>query len=141
MAIFRRWMEQVRDLGLDRKCFILAGVGPVKLLRALAHMQREAPGMFVPDAVVRRLRGVPEDRVAAEGLALCSEIIAEVRTIPGVSGVHVMAFGWEDAIPEILERAGLSATHKDGVILRRNDEGSASPRSQHEAEPSTAAQG
>ncbi len=101
-------MEQVRNLGLDRKCFVLAGVGPVKSLRALEHMRREVPGMYVPDDVVRRLRGVPDDRVAAEGLKLCSEIIAQVRTIPGVAGVHVMAFGWEDAIPEILERAGLS---------------------------------
>jgi methylenetetrahydrofolate reductase (NADPH) len=109
IAIFRSWMEQLRDLGLDKKCFVLAGVGPIKSLRALEHMQREVPGMYVPDTVARRLRGVPDDRVAAEGLALCSEIIAEVRTIPGVAGVHVMAFGWEDAIPEILERAGLAA--------------------------------
>jgi methylenetetrahydrofolate reductase (NADPH) len=109
VALFTRWMQQVRDLGLDRKCFVLAGVGPVKSLRALEHMQRGVPGMYVPDAVARRLRGVPEDRVAAEGLALCAEIIAEVRTIRGVAGVHVMAFGWEVAIPEILERAGLAA--------------------------------
>ena len=45
--------------------------------------------------------------MAAEGLALCSEIIAELKTIPGVAGAHVMAFNWEDAIPELLERAGL----------------------------------
>jgi methylenetetrahydrofolate reductase (NADPH) len=64
--------------------------------------------MYVPDDVVRRLRGVPEDKVSEEGLKLCSEIIAECKTIPGVAGVHVMAFSWEDAIPEILERAGLT---------------------------------
>jgi methylenetetrahydrofolate reductase (NADPH) len=46
--------------------------------------------------------------VAQEGLNLCSEIISQVKAIPGVAGVHVMAFNWEDAIPEILERAGLS---------------------------------
>jgi methylenetetrahydrofolate reductase (NADPH) len=107
VAIFERWMQQVRDLGLDRRCYILAGVGPVKSLRALEHMRREVPGMYVPDAVVQRLRGVPEDRVSAEGLALCAEVIQQVREIPGVAGVHVMAFGWEDAVPEILERAGV----------------------------------
>ena len=63
--------------------------------------------MYVPDEVVRRLRGVPADQVSAEGLKLCSEIIAEVKEIPGVAGVHVMAVSWEDAVPEILERAGL----------------------------------
>jgi methylenetetrahydrofolate reductase (NADPH) len=54
------------------------------------------------------LRGVPEERVAAEGIKLCSEIIEQVKAIPGVAGVHIMAFSWEDAIPEILERAGLA---------------------------------
>jgi methylenetetrahydrofolate reductase (NADPH) len=107
IGIFSAWMQQVRDLGLDKKCFILAGVGPIKSLRALEHMRAEVPGMYVPDDIVRRLHGVPSDRVAAEGLAVCSEIISQVKAIPGVAGVHVMAFNWEDAIPEILERAGL----------------------------------
>ena len=107
IEIFRTWMQHIRDLGLDRKCSILAGVGPIKSVRALEHMRAEVPGMYVPDDIVRRLRGVPEDRVAAEGLALCSELITQIKDIPGVAGVHVMAFSWEDAIPEILERAGI----------------------------------
>jgi methylenetetrahydrofolate reductase (NADPH) len=105
VGIFSAWMQHVRDLGLDKKCFILAGVGPIKSLRALEHMRAEVPGMYVPDEVVRRLHGVPADRVAEEGLKLCSEIITQVKDMPGVAGVHVMAFNWEDAIPEILQRA------------------------------------
>jgi methylenetetrahydrofolate reductase (NADPH) len=108
VGIFTKFMQHVRDLGLDKRCFILAGVGPIRSLRALEHMRREVPGMYVPDEVVRRLRGVPPDRVADEGSKLCSEIITQVKAIPGVAGVHVMAFNWEDAIPEILERAGFS---------------------------------
>lgn len=107
LPIFARWMDEVRGLGLERRCHILAGVGPIKSLRAMEHMRNEVPGMYVPDEVVRRLRGVPEERVAAEGLTICVEVIQQVRELPGVAGVHVMAFGWEDAIPEILERAGL----------------------------------
>jgi methylenetetrahydrofolate reductase (NADPH) len=107
VPIFERWMQQVRDLGIDKRCYVLAGVGPVKSLRALEHMRGEVPGMYVPDHVVKRLRGVPEDRVSEEGLALCAEIVQQVREIPGVAGVHVMAFGWEEAVPEILERAGV----------------------------------
>ncbi len=106
--IFGEWMRQLRDLGVDKRCYILAGVGPIKSVRALEHMRQEVPGMYVPDDVVRRLRGVPEDKVAAEGIKLCSEIISEVKEIPGVAGVHVMAVNWEEAVPEILERAGLA---------------------------------
>jgi methylenetetrahydrofolate reductase (NADPH) len=107
VPVFARWMEQVRDLGLHERCFVLAGVGPVRSLRALEHMRREVPGIHVPDDVVRRLQGAPEDQIAAEGIALCAETIQQLREIPGVAGVHIMAFGWEEAVPEILERAGL----------------------------------
>jgi methylenetetrahydrofolate reductase (NADPH) len=65
--------------------------------------------MYVPDEVVRRLQGVPAERVADEGLKVCAEIVEQVRAIPGVAGVHLMAFAWEEAIPEILQRAGVPA--------------------------------
>jgi methylenetetrahydrofolate reductase (NADPH) len=116
VKIFADWMERVRDLGLDKRCSILAGVGPVKSLRAMEHMRAEVPGMYVPEDVARRLRGVPSDRVAEEGLKLCSEIIAQCKEIPGVAGVHVMAFSWEDAIPEILERAGVARQRSPALV-------------------------
>ena len=106
VAAFGHWMAEVRDLGLDQRCRILAGVGPVRSLRALDHL-RGLPGMHIPEEVDRRLRGVPAGRVAEEGLAMCAEIIEQVRQIPGVSGVHVMAPGHEQAIPAVLGRAGL----------------------------------
>ena len=48
------------------------------------------------------------DQVAEQGVRLCAEIIEQIREIPGVSGVHVMAPGYEQGIPGILERAGLA---------------------------------
>jgi methylenetetrahydrofolate reductase (NADPH) len=66
----------------------------------------------VPDEVGRRLRGVPEQRVAEEGIRICAETIEQVREIEGVAGVHVMAFGNEQAIPEVLERAGCAPANR-----------------------------
>jgi methylenetetrahydrofolate reductase (NADPH) len=71
-------------------------------------MRTGVPGLHIPDEVDRRLRAVPADQVAEEGLRICTEIIEQVREIPGVSGVHVMAPGYEHGIPGILERAGLA---------------------------------
>jgi methylenetetrahydrofolate reductase (NADH) len=110
VAAFGRWMAEVRDLGLDQRCRILAGVGPVRSLRALGHL-RSLPGVHIPEEVDRRLNAVPPDRVAEEGLAMCAEIIEQVRQIPGVSGVHVMAPGSEHVLPVLLERAGLPRRH------------------------------
>jgi methylenetetrahydrofolate reductase (NADPH) len=104
---FTTFMAQVRDLGLDERCHILAGVGPIMSARALSHLQNAVPGVHIPAQVARRLLGVPAERFADAGIALCAEIIAELRQIPGVSGVHVMAVGNEQRIPEILQQAGL----------------------------------
>jgi len=116
VPVFTRWMADVRDLGLDQRCKILAGVGPVRSLRALEFMSNNIPGLWIPDEIGRRLRGVPADRVADEGLAMCAEIIQQILRIPGVSGVHVMAPGFEHGIPEVLARAGLAraATARPG---------------------------
>jgi methylenetetrahydrofolate reductase (NADPH) len=99
-------MANVRDLGLDQRCGIIDRVGPIRSLRGLAHMSG-VPGVYVPDDIGHRLRSCPADRVADEGLRICADIIQQVLQIPGVSGIHVMAPGFEQAIPEILGMAGL----------------------------------
>jgi methylenetetrahydrofolate reductase (NADPH) len=112
---FARWMAQVRDLGLTERCGILAGVGAVRSVRALEYMREHVPGVEVPDGVFQRLQAVPEDKQAAEGVKLAAEIIQQVSEIPGVAGVHLLVAGNEQAVPDILDRAGLQITRgRDG---------------------------
>jgi methylenetetrahydrofolate reductase (NADPH) len=103
---FKAWMQAARELGLTQRCAVLAGVGPIRSLRALERM-KQIPGIVIVPAVEQRLRGVPEDRVLDESITICAEIISELREIPDLAGVHVMAFGAEDLVPQIVERAGL----------------------------------
>jgi methylenetetrahydrofolate reductase (NADPH) len=114
-AAFAQWMAEVTGLGLDRQCAILAGVGPVRSLRALDHLAHNVPGVHVPDQVQRRLRAAGPDRVADEGVALCAELIAEIREIPGVRGIHVMAPGFGASIPRILTLAGFTRRFTTGL--------------------------
>jgi methylenetetrahydrofolate reductase (NADPH) len=111
VAAFGQWMTQVRDLGLHERCHILAGVGAVRSRRALDFMREKVPGVHVPDDVYRRLTAVPADRFAAEGARLAAETVLQVREIKGVAGVHLLAPGNEQAIPVILEGAGIKACH------------------------------
>ena len=106
VAAFAGWLARVRDLGLTQRCGVLAGVGPIRSLRALDVMAG-LPGVAVPPALERRLRGVPAHRVAEEGMAACAEIVAALRELPGLAGVHVMAVAYEQGVPEILTAAGL----------------------------------
>lgn len=109
---FGEFMKRVSDLGLDKKCYILAGVGPIKSIGMARYMQTSVPGMDVPEDVIARLKGVPKDQVRKEGIKQCAEIIQQVRQMPGVAGVHVMAIEWEEAVPEILELSGLAPRPK-----------------------------
>lgn len=104
---FERWMAGLRDLGVTERCAVLAGVGPIRSPRALNMLSDGVPGVHVPDGVARRLRGVPADRFAEEGVRLCVETIQRLAEVPGVAGVHLMAFGFEHGLPDILGRAGV----------------------------------
>ena len=106
VAAFAGWLARVRDLGLTQRCGVLAGVGPIRSLRALDVMAG-LPGVAVPPALERRLCGVPAHRVAEEGMAACAETVAALRELPGLAGVHVMAVAYEQGVPEILTAAGL----------------------------------
>lgn len=102
---FARWMEEVREWGLHRKTFIMAGVIPVKSVRALKYMKEEVPGLEIPDYFLERMRKAKDPK--EEGVQICTEIINEVQKIKGVSGVHIMAIAWESVVPEIVKRCGL----------------------------------
>lgn len=101
------FMAAVRDQGLAERVFILVGVGPLRSAKAAEFMRSKIPGIVIPDEVVRRLRGVPADKQKAEGRRICIDMIQQVREIPGVSGVHVMAYRQEELVAEIIEDAGL----------------------------------
>ena len=107
VARLRQFMRAVRDLGLHERVFILVGVGPLRSAKAAEWIRSKVPGVVIPDAVIHRLRGVPEDRQRQEGRQICLEIIQEIREIPGVHGIHVMAYRQEHLVAEIIEEAGL----------------------------------
>jgi methylenetetrahydrofolate reductase (NADPH) len=104
---FAEWMKMVRDMGLHEKVKILAGVAPIKSVGAARYMQTKVPGMDVPDEIIERLQGVPKEERSKEGIKVCIDIINQVRQIKGVAGIHLMAIEWEEAVPEIVEAAGL----------------------------------
>lgn len=104
---FREYMKRVCDMGLHEKVYILAGVAPVKSLGAARYMATKVPGMDVPDEIIERMRKTPREKRKEEGIEICVEIIQQVREIPGVRGVHIMAIEWEEAVPEIVKRAKL----------------------------------
>ncbi len=102
---FSKFMEMCRDLGLDEKAYILAGITPPKSVGMARYMKNFVPGMDVTDEVIKRMQGAKNKQ--QEGIKIAVDIINQVKEIKGVAGVHVMAIEWEEAVEEIVEKAGL----------------------------------
>ncbi len=107
MDTFKTFMKMAADRGITEKCAILAGITPMKNVGMARYMQKRVPGIDVPDAVVKRMGGVPKEKQAQEGIDLAVEQIEEIKSIPGIKGFHIMAIEWEEKVPEIVERVGL----------------------------------
>jgi methylenetetrahydrofolate reductase (NADPH) len=105
VPLLKEFMRRIEDLGLLEKVFILVGVGPLRSAKAAEWMRTHVPGLHIPDAVIARMAGAAD--AAREGRNVCVELIQEIRSVPGVSGVHVMAYRQEDSVPEIIERSGV----------------------------------
>lgn len=105
VPLMARFMARVRDLGLHERCFILAGCGPLASARAAKWIRANVPGVHIPDAVIARLEGAKNQR--EEGKRICVEIIQQLREMPGIAGVHLMAYKQEESIAEIVHASGV----------------------------------
>ena len=107
MEKFRDFMKKVVDMGLHEKCYILAGVTPMKSAGMANFMSKFVPGMDIPDSLKKRLKGVEKEDQPEEGIKYALEQIEEFKEMEGVAGVHLMAIEWEEKVPEIAKRAGM----------------------------------
>ncbi len=104
---FAAWLGMARDRGLTERAFILGGVTPLKSAGMARYMKNKVSGMDIPQEVVQRMEGEPKERQREEGIRICVETIERLKEMPGVHGVHIMAIEWEEAVADIVARAGL----------------------------------
>jgi len=105
VAKFAEYMEMVCDQGLDKQAHILAGVIPIRSVGMARYMRDYVSGVSVPDEIITRLESA--EKAKDEGVKIILEIIDQLKEIPGVHGIHIMAVGWEDIVAEMVEGAGL----------------------------------
>ena len=121
LPVFTRWMAELGDLGVLGRCAVLAGVGVIRSARMLEFLSSgKVPGVQIPEPIQRRLRGVASDDVGAEGAKIAAEIIATVRQIPGVAGVHLLTAGYEKQTPELLRLAGVDRCQPEELASNGN---------------------
>lgn len=102
---FAEYMRLVCEMGLDKKAYILAGVIPMKSVGMARYMRDYVAGVDVPTELVTRMENAKDSK--EEGVKICLEIIEQLVAMPGVHGIHIMAVGWEEIVPTIVQEAHL----------------------------------
>jgi methylenetetrahydrofolate reductase (NADPH) len=100
IAIARRWIARLHDLGLTNRLKLLIGVSPIPSARSARWMRTRLFGTIIPDSIVERLDRAGDPR--REGVQICVEIMHELAAIPGVAGAHIMAPQNPSAIAEVI---------------------------------------
>jgi methylenetetrahydrofolate reductase (NADPH) len=85
---------------------VFVGVAPLRSVKQARYMNEHLPGVHIPDDLLQALEDAGPE-AAALGTAQCVEIVSGLQAMRGISGVHVMGLGREEAVRHVIEGAGL----------------------------------
>jgi 5,10-methylenetetrahydrofolate reductase len=100
---FVKFMEYARRFRVK----ILAGIVLLSSARMARYMTENVPGIFVPDNLIDELSSAPKGEVLTKGIEIAGRMIATLKKDSICDGVHIMAIGKEEVVPDILAAAGM----------------------------------
>ena len=101
---FTKFMEYARKFSVK----VLAGIVLLASARMAKYMTENVPGIFVPQDLIDELAGAPKGEALNRGIEIAGRMIAALKRDSICDGVHIMAIGREEVVPDILAAAGLS---------------------------------
>ena len=100
---FRDFMEFARQF----KPKILAGIILLVSARMAKFMNNNVPGVFVPQTLIDELASAPKGTALKKGIEIAGRMIRQIKEEKLCDGVHIMAIGKEEVVPDILDAAGV----------------------------------
>ncbi|MEP6759199.1 MAG: methylenetetrahydrofolate reductase [Actinomycetota bacterium] len=100
------WADVMRGRGLFDRAAVILGVAPLRSAKQARFMNERLPGVTVPSAMIDALDAAGDDGSAA-GLELAVALVQDLRRIPGIAGIHVMAMGHDEVTRALVDRARL----------------------------------
>jgi len=102
MDKFKRFMDYARKFNVK----IMAGIVLLVSAGMARYMNKNVPGIFVPDVLIDRLSKAKKGEAIKVGIEIAGEQIRQLRDEKICDGVHIMAIGKEALVPEILAAGG-----------------------------------
>ena len=108
--------QAVYDLDNFKKFMEYAGQFPAKILAGIIlltsapmarFMNKNVAGVMVPQELIDEMDGAPKGRKLEKGVEIAGRMIKRIADEKMCDGVHIMAIGKEDLVPDIMSSAGL----------------------------------
>jgi len=98
---FKRFMQEARKHDVK----VMAGIVLLVSAGMARYMNKNVPGIFVPDALIDELAQAEKGKGIEVGIRIAGRMIRQLREQKLCDGVHIMAIGKEDRVPDILSAA------------------------------------
>ena len=103
LELFKHFMEYARQFPIK----VLAGVILLTSAQMARFMNKNVAGVNVPQDLIDELAAAPKGRAIEKGIEIAGRMIKKIRKEKLCAGVHIMAIGREDLVPEIMSAGGL----------------------------------
>ena len=99
------WADLVRPRGIFERARVIVGLVPLRSLKN-ARFLDGLFGVHVPRAAFDLLESAGDEAERA-GLGFTFDLAQRIRTIDGISGLHLLGIGRDDLVRKVVEGAGL----------------------------------
>jgi 5,10-methylenetetrahydrofolate reductase len=99
IGIFEKFLRKISHLKIP----ILAGVVMLKSSAMASYMNKNVPGIFVPDPLIKEMKNAMDKQ--EQSIVIASRLIKELKLM--CQGVHIMPIGWNRFLPRVLDASGL----------------------------------
>ncbi len=106
LDILRAYMDHLVGNLLTRRVAVIASTAVLSSADDAKWLRNNRPNAMIPDSIITRLEKSADP--LQEGVAICAEQMAELATIPGISGANIMASTDLSLIPSAIAKAGLA---------------------------------
>lgn len=105
MKVLRNWMARLVDLKKTWDYSVIVSLTPLPSAKTARWLKKEYSDSKIPKAVIGRLEAARDPK--AEGIAICAELMNEVKDIPGISGVNLVTTGEPELLAAAIRASGL----------------------------------
>jgi methylenetetrahydrofolate reductase (NADPH) len=100
---FKEFMRYARQFDVK----ILAGIILLTSAPMARFMNKNIAGVSVPQELIEELASAPKGQALKKGIEIAGRMIRRIHAEKMCDGVHIMAIGKEETVPDIMAQAGL----------------------------------